>query len=144
MMKAFIRKLAGEEVIRYLFFGVCTTGVNFAVFLFLRYVRHVPVNTANLSSIASAVVFAFFVNRFFVFRVGGTGGRKILAEFVDFTGMRMGTLLAEFWGVWFLTGYAGIPDLASKGVIQVFVIFLNYVISKYVVFRERQIGGASK
>lgn len=143
-MKDFVKKLAEEEVVRYLFFGVCTTGVNFAVFSFLRYAGHIPVNTANLISIVAAVIFAFFVNRFFVFRAGGTGGRKMLTEFIDFAGMRMGTLLTEFWCVWFLTGYAGIPDLASKGVVQVIVIILNYVISKYMVFRERQVGGASK
>ncbi len=143
-MKGMIGRLAEEEVIRYLFFGVCTTGVNLSVFSFLRCVWHLPVNMANLSSIVLAVIFAFFVNRFFVFRAGRADGRKMLREFIDFVGMRMGTLLIEFWGVWLLAGHTGFPDLASKGVVQVIVIILNYLISKYMVFEERQAGGASK
>lgn len=143
-MKGFIRRLEDEEVIRYLFFGACTTGVNFAVFSFLRYWRNVPVNMANLVSIVSAVIFAFFVNHFYVFRVEEMRGRKMLMEFADFMGMRIGTLLIEYWGVWFLSGYKGCIDWVSKGVMQVIVILLNYVISKYMVFKVRQVGGASE
>ena len=40
----------------------------------------------------------------------------MLMEFSDFMGMRIGTLLIEYWGVWFLSGYKGCIDWVSKGV----------------------------
>lgn len=136
-----LRKFFQREMVRYLFFGGCTTAVNLAVYSFLRYVGKIPVNQANLISIVAAIVFAFFGNRFWVFAVTDTDRRKILAEFVDFVGMRMGTLGFEFFGVWFLVGYTEIPDFLGKCLVQVLVIALNYVISKFVVFRKRQVGG---
>ena len=121
-----LRKFFQREMVRYLFFGGCTTAVNLAVYSFLRYVGKIPVNHANLISIVAAIVFAFFGNRFWVFAVTDTDRRKILAE---------------FFGVWFLVGYTEIPDFLGKCLVQVLVIALNYVISKFVVFRKRQVGG---
>lgn len=139
-MRKYFRK-PSEEAARYLFFGFLTTGVNFAVFSFFRYIGNTSVNTANLLSIAAAVIFAFFVNRFLVFGITNTDRREMMTEFLNFIGMRIGTLGIEFFGVWFLDGYMRIPDFWSKSLIQVVVVSLNYIISKFVVFRKGHIGG---
>lgn len=139
-MRKYFRKLS-EEAVRYLFFGVLTTGVNLTVFLFFRYVGKASVNTANLISILTAVIFAFFVNRFLVFEITNTDRKEMTKEFLSFAGMRAGTLGIEFFGVWFLNGYINIRDFWSKCLIQSVVIILNYIISKFVVFRKSYIGG---
>lgn len=138
-----LRKFSEREPVRYLFFGGLTTGVNFIVFAFFRYIRRTSVNAANLASIAAAVFFAFFVNRFWVFKITDTDRKKMAAEFLNFAGMRMGTLGIEFFGVWFLIEYTGIPDFWSKGLIQAVVIIFNYVISKFIIFRKNNIGGVA-
>lgn len=142
-MNRFMKRLWKEEVIRYLFFGVLTTGVNFSVFLILRYGTRIGVNTANLCSITAAVIFAFVVNRQFVFGGIREGFDEVIEEFVSFTGMRMGTLAVEFFGVWILSGYIGFSDVFSKLAVQCIVIIVNYIISKFVVFKKRQIGGVA-
>lgn len=141
-MKKISEKLTEQEIIRYLFFGGLTTGVNLAVFVCLRYAG-ISVNRANLASIIAAVVFAFFVNRFFVFGVTGGDKGQIVREFVSFAGMRMGTMAAEFFGVYFLNRMPGISSFASKCLIQVLVIAINYVISKFVIFRRSDFGGVA-
>lgn len=130
-----------EETVRYLFFGGLTTGVNLTVFSLFRYAGELSVNTANLISISAAVIFAFFVNRFLVFGITNTDRKEMTKEFLSFAGMRAGTLGIEFFGVWFLNGYTNIRDFWSKCLIQGVVIILNYIISKFVVFRKSYIGG---
>lgn len=142
-MRRILRKLMEEEVIRYIFFGGLTTGVNLSVFLFLRYTGNVPADAANLSSITAAVIFAFFVNRLFVFHITNRNRREMLSEFVNFAGMRAGTLLLELFGVPFLIRYTGIPDFICKCLMQAVIIILNYIISKFVIFKESHIGGAA-
>lgn len=135
-----LRKLEGwtvrNEKIRYLFFGVCTTLVNLGVFIGLRYVLAIGRNSANVISILTAVLFAFWVNRRFVFRSRRTGAGQIAAEFAGFAGLRAASMLIEFGGVMALTEVLKLSDLASKGFIQFIVIIFNYLISKFVVFRE--------
>lgn len=143
-MIRFLRRLTEEELVRYLFFGVLTTGVNLAVFLLSRYAGNTSADTANFVSIAAAVLFAFIVNRFYVFGITDMDAAEILLDFVNFTGMRMGTLLIEFFGVGFLIRYTGISDFICKCMIQVIVIGLNYVISKFLVFRKHMGGVANE
>ncbi|MEZ3436089.1 MAG: GtrA family protein [Lachnospiraceae bacterium] len=141
-MKKLSEKLMEREVFRYLLFGGMTTGVNLAVFICLR-CAGISVNTANLVSIMAAVVFAFFVNRFFVFGVTNRDGMQIMRELASFAGMRMGTLAIEFFGVYFLNGMLGISGFISKCLIQALVILLNYIISKFVIFRKSDFGGVA-
>ena len=59
------------EMIRYVFAGVCTTGVNIGVFSVLRYGTGCGMQAANVISILTAILFAFVVNKYFVFRQKG-------------------------------------------------------------------------
>lgn len=142
-MKQLWEKCWDMEAFRYLFFGGCTTALNLAAFAVLRYAGHMPVNIANLLSIIAAIVFAFFVNRFMVFRKGQETGGKIALEFLNFSEMRFGTLGIEFFGVIVLNQWMELSDFFSKLLIQIVVIVLNYIISKFVIFRDRQAGGVA-
>lgn len=142
-MRRLIKRLMADETMRYLFSGGLTTGVNLAVFSLFRYGGNVSVNTANLVSIAAAVVFAFFINHFFVFRISGMSGKETAAEFLNFLVMRMGTLAIEFFGIYFLNNHTHIPDFISKCLLQAIIIALNYIISKFIVFRQDCIGGVA-
>lgn len=141
-MKNFSGRLLESEMIRYLISGGMTTGVNLFMFTVLSYVG-ISVNTANLLSIATAVIFAFFVNRCFVFEIRDRSGRRMASEFIRFAGMRMGTLAIEFFGVYFLNSMLGIFGFISKCLVQILIIVINYVISKFVVFKEKGFGGVT-
>lgn len=69
-MRRMLEKAVGNEMMRYLFFGVCTTVVNLGMFTALRYKVGLNVRISNLLSIITAIVFAFLVNKWFVFQSG--------------------------------------------------------------------------
>ena len=50
------------EMMRYVFAGICTTGVNIGVFSVLRYGTGCGMQAANVISILTAILFAFVVN----------------------------------------------------------------------------------
>ena len=64
-MKQWIRKMYESSVIRYIFFGGCTTMVNLVSFFILRKLK-VELNIANIISIILAILFAYVVNSKYV------------------------------------------------------------------------------
>ena len=66
-MKQWIRKMYESSVIRYIFFGGCTTMVNLVSFFILRKLK-VELNIANIISIILAILFAYVVNSKYVFQ----------------------------------------------------------------------------
>ena len=66
-MTALIKKLYASDVVRYVFFGGCTTLVNLVSFFLLRQAG-VQRDLANVISIILAILFAYVVNSKFVFQ----------------------------------------------------------------------------
>lgn len=120
------------EMIRYLIGGIGTTLVNLAVFSFLRYQTDMGMQMANIISILIAIVFAFVVNKMFVFRSETT--HTLWKEFLRFAGMRGLSLGTEVLGMQLLT-MLYVPDMAAKILMQAVIIVMNYVISKCYVFK---------
>lgn len=139
----FLQELSANEMVRYLFYGGCTTVVNLAVFAFLRYVAGWNVQIANLVSLLIAIVFAFAVNKWRVFRSAWNGWKQSLMELGQFAGMRGLSMLLEIVGTDVLIGYLHIKDFNSKLVMQFIVIAVNYIISKCFVFRNKRSGGTA-
>ena len=125
------------EMIRYVFAGVCTTGVNIGVFSVLRYGTGCGMQAANVISILAAIIFAFVVNKYFVFRQKGK--EYIVKECIRFVGMRGISLLAEVWGMYLFTEEFRISEMVSKAVLQFVVIVMNYVLSKCYIFRKQEV-----
>ncbi|WP_438477990.1 GtrA family protein [Streptococcus pluranimalium] len=141
-----IKKLFNNEVISYLIFGVLTT----LVYLIVRTIVFSISQQATLSAVianAIAILFAFFTNDSIVFKQEKTGWQKRLVSFV---GARLFTLLIDL--VLVVTFVEKFPnligqfvnhDLARVNLIeslmaQVIIIILNYVISKYLVFKNKK------
>ena len=125
-----------NKILRYVFYGGLTTLVNLGVYYFLRLVFKVPIVPANVVSVAAAILFAYFVNSRFVFDTKAVGMKEHLAEFVKFVGARLSTMAIEVWGVWFMAEVMHINDLAAKVIIQFIVLALNYVFSRFIVFKH--------
>lgn len=115
------------EMIRYVFAGVCTTGVNIGMFSVLRNGIGCEMQPANVISVLSAILFAFVVNKYFVFRQKEK--EYIVKECIRFVGMRGISLFVEVWGMYLFT----------ETVLQFVVIVMNYVLSKCYIFRKREV-----
>lgn len=126
-VKNFIRK--HYETILYLIFGVLTVIVNTAVFLLLSLKLYELV--ANTIAFIISVLFAYWTNCCFVFR------NKMTAKtFVPFFGMRIGTILIDDGGLWLLLHW-GCNSLIAKCIVNVIVIVLNYIFSKFFIFVKK-------
>ncbi len=130
-------KLYENQAVRYIFFGVCTTMVNLISYGILRKMVHCNILPANIISITLSIIFAFFVNSRFVFHSQAKGWKENLGEFVSFFTARLGTMGIEAGGVVWLA-WLGIPDMLSKIATQFLVLLLNYVFSKFLVFRKKR------
>lgn len=135
-MKKKLYQLYQNSVIRYLFFGGCTTGVNMVSFYCLRKMG-VTLNLANFISIILAILFAYIVNAKFVFRSGWENGRELLRSFLKFVSARAVTMLIEVAGVWLLVDVVQMQEMFGKLLIQFVIIILNYVFSKVFVFAKK-------
>ncbi|MDD6058044.1 MAG: GtrA family protein [Clostridiales bacterium] len=127
-----------NDVLRYIFFGVCTTLVNLVCFSVLRQTTALPLNAANTISVVVAILFAYAVNAKFVFVSKERGFFGKLHEFGRFVGARLFTMGIEVGGVWLLVEKAGIGEFWAKSVIiQIVVLVLNYIFSKFLVFTKK-------
>ncbi|MDR0905578.1 MAG: GtrA family protein [Oscillospiraceae bacterium] len=128
-----------KETLRYIIAGAATTAVNFVLFALLNRVFGVNDRVANIISISAAIVFAYVVNKLFVFRSDVRRAAGLAAEFGKFVGGRLVTMAVEYWG--YIAVFALLHnELLSKASTQVIVFVLNYVISKVLVFRKK--GGS--
>ena len=139
-----IKKQIGKhrEFILYALFGVGTVAIDVGLYSLL--VEPLGIRWANFWGWCGAVLFAFWTNKYFVFRRGHEGCRAFLREFGEFTLVRAASLLVEVFGVDFLVGigvdYAlfGIRGGYAKVVATVAAIIINYVFSKFLIFRVRR------
>ena len=125
-MKQWIRKMYESSVIRYVFFGGCTTMVNLVSFFVLRKLN-VELNTANIISIILAILFAYVVNSKFVFQDKCETLRDHIRPFCKFISARLVTMVIEVGGVWLLVSVMGRNDMIGKFLTQFIVLILNYI-----------------
>lgn len=140
-----IRKLISKEVFSYLFFGVLTTVVNFAVFALCENKMHYL--AANAIAWVAAVVFAFVTNKLFVFDSKSWKPNVLFKEAVSFTGARLITLGIEELGLWGLIDLLRLDkvftlpfisgEMVVKIIISIVVVILNYFFSKLIIFKKK-------
>ena len=134
-IKNFITELYNNNIIRYIFFGGLTTLVNLISYTILR--NFIDYNMANFISIVLAVLFAYFVNSRFVFRSKACKIEQRLKEIFKFISARIATMIIEMVGVFVFADIIKINDLLGKVLIQFVVLILNYIFSKFLVFKVK-------
>jgi len=131
-----MKKLVNSKTIRYIFFGGLSTLVNLGTYYILSRVFGVNLNLTNVISILSAILFAYIVNKLYVFESKTKGMKALLKEAAHFISMRFLTMFVEIFGVIFFICVWGLNDLVSKIIIQVVIMVLNYLISRFLVFNK--------
>jgi putative flippase GtrA len=102
-----------------------------------HFIPQMPYTVANIISVLLAIIFAYFTNSRFVFRSKAQGLRERFGEFVKFFGARLSTLIIEVGGVAVMNEYMNINDRLGKFIVQFIVLVLNYIFSKFLVFKKR-------
>jgi putative flippase GtrA len=129
-----------RETITYIIAGVMTTCVNFVASYIGYNCLHWNENLVTAIAWVVAVVFAYVVNKYWVFleKKGEAVGEAV--KFGKFVAGRLFTLAVEWLGVFVFVTTLKVPFWPVKLVLAVIVTILNYVISKLFVF----ISGSGK
>lgn len=130
------QRLWDRQPVRYLFLGGLTVCVNFICFCLLTAYTEWDHHLSNGLSILAALLFAYAANTRFVFRSRCGSVRERILEFTRFFMARLFTMLLEFGGVYFLACVLSVNEILSKGILQVAVILLNYVLSRSMIYRD--------
>lgn len=121
-----------KEFTFYMIFGVLTTLVNILVYLFFAKICGVYYVTSNILAWFFSVLFAYVTNRIWVFESKNT---NIIKEAILFFGGRLFSGIIDTGLMYLFIDMLFLNDVISKFVVQVIVIILNYVFSKWIVFK---------
>lgn len=128
-----------EEIVNYLVVGVLTTIVSWAAYGLCKLIM--DVNNALMMQIAvvvrwvAGVVFGYFTNRRFVFK---SKNPNMLQEAIGFAGSRVVTLFLDMFVMWLLPSVFHVNDWIATFVSAVLVTVMNYIFSKFIVFRKKK------
>ena len=126
-----------REIVSYIFWGVMTTAVNYAAYFLLRNVFLVPLVAGNAAAWAVSVLFAYFVNKLFVFRSKDWAWRVALRELWQMVASRIFSLGLETGILWLFVEKLLLNEFLVKLAANVLVVIVNYVLSKFIIFNKK-------
>lgn len=127
-----------RELIRYGFWGVMTTLVNYVVYFGCTKLAGIDYLVSNVAAWCVAVIFAFLVNKVFVFQAKAWDVKALLWEFGSFVSARILSGVMETGLLWLFVEQLHCSDAVIKIVAGVLVIIINYVFSKLIIFRKKE------
>lgn len=125
-----------RETVSYVFWGAMTTAVNYAVYLLLRQFQ-VYYAYANVAAWAAGVLFAYFVNKIFVFQSRDWNWRVALRELWQMVASRIFSLGLETGILWLFVEKLLLNEFIVKLAANVLVVIVNYVLSKFIIFNKK-------
>lgn len=127
-----------KDLIPYVIFGVLTTIVNYVSYWLFAH----PLGCGTVFSTAVAwvlsVLFAYVTNRRWVFHSEAKGANAIGKEFAAFLGARLGTGLLDMLIMYLCVDLLGWNDMVMKLASNVIVVILNYILSKFFIFKKKE------
>lgn len=127
-----------EELINYLIIGILTTIVSLVTYYLLTLTildanNKVYLQIANIISWLASVTFAYFTNRKYVFKVKNKSNIK---ECLNFYMSRISTLIIDMIIMYIFVSILKFDNKIVKLIAQVVIIILNYILSKFIVFKS--------
>lgn len=146
IFKKFFRKLLFSEIVLYIYIGVLTTVINiiswnFFFNLIKKFIvsESVAWKVAEVIAFIVAVIFAFFADKIVVFKSYGFGPSKLFSEMGAFFSARIITELINVGIMYFIIDRQNKEPLFGKIIASIVVIVLNYLFSKFVIFKKTKI-----
>ncbi len=136
-IKKLVKKMFTRDIILYVIFGVLTTLVSIGSFYVMANILNWNEDLSNFIAIALAILFAYITNKDLVFHSKAKGVREKFNEFLKFIAGRAVTMIIEFFGC-FILFKTPIPAIISKCAINVIIVILNFLISKFYTFKEME------
>ncbi len=137
-MKKLMQRLLMQykEPIVYIICGVLTTVVNYAIYFACTKIFLIHYLVSNVIAWIFSVIFAYLVNKVFVFASLDWSRGTLLKEIWQFVAARVFSGAAETLMLLVLVDMMGYPDSIIKIIAGIFVIIVNYLFSKWIIFKK--------
>ncbi|MBR3054086.1 MAG: GtrA family protein [Firmicutes bacterium] len=132
-----------RELIVYFIVGVIVTGVDWVVYSVLVKYLDVPVTPANIAGWIAAVAAAFILNKRYVFLSTDYTAANLIREIWQFVAGRLfsGAVTIALVPLLMAVGVTGtvfgVKGFIAKALASIIGLVLNYIISKFIVFRKK-------
>ncbi len=133
-----------KEPITYLFWGVMSTIANVASYWICYDVCHISNMASTLVAWIVAVIMAFITNKLWVFESRNTSWKEDLKEFFSFVGFRIVSEIFDLGIMYWAVDLMRMNGLFWKIVANVIVVILNYIFSKFIIFKKPTASSAQK
>lgn len=130
----FIKK--HKDILAYLFFGGVTTLVNLAVYAVCYDLCRLPNMLSTILAWVLSVLVAFLTNKPWVFGSHDWRAKTLLREAGSFFGCCLLTGLLDLLIMFLAVDLWHLPGTPMKIASNVLVIILNYVFSKWLIFKK--------
>lgn len=135
-IKKIICKICGNEALLYIFWGITTTAFSIISYTLLKYIMDYKI--ANLISIIATKVYAYLVNKKFVFKSSCFGRKELIYELTAYVLSRGFTGVLDFFGVIVLAEIFYVDQNLAKYTLVLIAMALNYILGKKVVFIKKE------
>ena len=144
-MKEKIFKIIKTEIFLYIIVGFLTTVINWGLFIVInKYFENVlKLESKRVWFIAEclafliATLFAFLCDKFLVFKAFSMKIKEFLKEMGEFFSLRIISEGINVFGMFILIDIMNVDVYISKISIGVIVIVLNYLFSKFIIFKKK-------
>lgn len=128
--------LKNYELFSYIIFGGMTTIVNLFLFFTLNSLLGINYLIANIISIVFSILFAYVVNKKYVFRMKNNSIKKTIKEIFLFFIFRSASLIIDMGTMWLLVETLLFNANIAKLFTEVLIVIINFIVSKFIVFKN--------
>ena len=125
-----------KELILYGICGALTTILNIGIFWFLANIVNLHYLVANAIAWFLAITFSFLANKYYVFESKSFAREVWVKEAAEFLGARGLSCIIDMGGMFLLVSILGINKNYAKLFITLVVIIINYILSKFWIFKK--------
>lgn len=126
-----------KSVISYLFFGVCTTLINWISYYLFYNVIKVPNVPSTIIAWLLAVIFAFITNKLWVFSSKSFDAKTLLHEIWTFLAARIATGVLDVAFMYVTVDVLCWNSTLMKLLSNIIVVIINYILSKLLIFKNK-------
>ena len=127
-----------RDILLYLIFGALTTLVNIAAYAAFTRLVGMGEMGSNVWAWVLSVLFAYVTNKLWVFENRDFGACHLAREFGSFVAARLFSGALDMEIMWLFVTRLACPDLIVKIASNVVVVVLNYLFSKWWIFKEKE------
>lgn len=126
-----------NELRNYIFWGVASTLLNIMMSWLLVFIG-LDYKISNALTLITVKIFCYITNKLFVFKTPFGNVSSFVREALSFIFARWITFLVDYFGVILLVDVCGQKFIISKCILSIVVIILNYILSKWIVFKKKK------